>query len=628
MPIVADDGVRSARLVLIGEAYGDHEERWGKPFVGPSGQLLERWWRDVGLDRKDFYITNAWDGGKPPLHIDAIDRGDMEMAFDRLHERLAQLDDPWLIVPTGNYALYALTNKGVVSWHRRDGRFPRPGITSWRGSIMEYVDARGRHIKVIPTIHPASTFRTPAYERECRHDWARIAGDAEFRELRLPERQHLVAPSLPELQAYLDDARHRATQLAIDIETPRRVSWSETARPLKKCVCKHMAARHDGRCTVRKCSCDVFVAQLGKPLRKRIIEPAFLGCIGFAFEANRSLTIPTTRDYWGTDAAFDEAMRCVRALCALDVDKVLQNGLFDVYWLDDHGIDVTRYVWDTRAMHHCLDTTAPHDLAWLGTWYTRQPYWKDEAKDPDEIIKYADTKEALWTYNGIDVTVTYEVFCALHAELKSRGRLDTYTRLYGSRLPRLQRLSRHGVAVDLAARQAKRDEFAGRRAALVERITASAGMPLTAKTGGLSNLRLRFYLYGPSGVTEAQASKLAATFPAVTPLRLPRQYSASTKKGATRGERSVSTNEIIVRRLMQRFPGKLNVVGELILEHRRVSQLGTFVQDTLTDPDGRARCGYSPAVDTGRFASQANPRGTGRNLQNIDRELRSMYVPD
>lgn len=672
MTSVPDDGPRTARCVLVGEAYGDHEMRWQRPFVGSSGQVLERWWRErcacyvcaslpwTALKRSDFYITNAWDGGKPPVHIDAIPRSDMEMAFDRLHERLAALDGPdgggpFVIVPTGNYALYALTGKGQVSWHKKDGRHPRPGITSWRGSILEYVDARGRRIKVIPTIHPAATFRTASYERECRHDWTRVAADSHVRALGLPERTHLVRPSLGDCHAFLADARTRATELSIDIETPRRVRYEteeqfSTAVTAKCATCGHTRRWHVdpdldpespnfetvAACNKKalkkvggaQCNCAQFAAPRRKPKRTRVVEPAYLGCIGFGFEVERSLTIPTTREYWRSEDDYREAMQIVRDLCALDVDKVLQNGLFDVYWLEDQGIEVTRYYWDTRAMHHLLDTTAPHDLASLGVWYTRQPYWKDEAKDPDEIMKYASNTEALWTYNGIDVCVTLEVFYRLREELTARGRLETYRRLYADRLPRLRRLSRHGVRVDACAREAKRDELGHQRAGLVARIEDAAGMPLCAKAGGLSTLRLRYYLYGPAGVTEKQATKLSTVYHACVPLRLPKQYAPSAKKGVKKGERSVSTNEVIVRRLMQRFPTRLNVVGELILEHRRVSQLATFVQDTLTDDDGRARCGYSPAVDTGRFSSQKNPKGTGRNLQNVDRELRNMYIPD
>ena len=54
------DGTPSARVMLIGEAPGADEDRLGKPFVGVSGQLLDRMLAHVGLDRaRNFYITNT-----------------------------------------------------------------------------------------------------------------------------------------------------------------------------------------------------------------------------------------------------------------------------------------------------------------------------------------------------------------------------------------------------------------------------------------------------------------------------------------------------------------------------------------------------------------------------------------
>ena len=52
------DGNPQAKLMLIGEAPGAEEDRQGKPFVGPSGQLLDRMLATIGLDRATVWITN------------------------------------------------------------------------------------------------------------------------------------------------------------------------------------------------------------------------------------------------------------------------------------------------------------------------------------------------------------------------------------------------------------------------------------------------------------------------------------------------------------------------------------------------------------------------------------------
>ncbi|HUS16504.1 MAG TPA: uracil-DNA glycosylase, partial [Chloroflexia bacterium] len=56
---VFGSGPPDARLMLIGEAPGEHEDRQGIPFVGPAGRLLDRALAEVGLDRSALYVTNV-----------------------------------------------------------------------------------------------------------------------------------------------------------------------------------------------------------------------------------------------------------------------------------------------------------------------------------------------------------------------------------------------------------------------------------------------------------------------------------------------------------------------------------------------------------------------------------------
>jgi uracil-DNA glycosylase family 4 len=57
--VVFGQGDPHAELMFVGEAPGFHEDRQGLPFVGPSGQLLNRLLADIGLRRQDVYITNV-----------------------------------------------------------------------------------------------------------------------------------------------------------------------------------------------------------------------------------------------------------------------------------------------------------------------------------------------------------------------------------------------------------------------------------------------------------------------------------------------------------------------------------------------------------------------------------------
>src|ERR1022692_3412134 len=107
---VPDDGSHScdAKLVLIGEAPGHSEDEQGLPFVGPSGFKLSEWWSEVGLSKDQFYITNVVRRRPPNNEIYAVGRDALNEARLALHTRLGALQEPWVIIPTGDVALNAL----------------------------------------------------------------------------------------------------------------------------------------------------------------------------------------------------------------------------------------------------------------------------------------------------------------------------------------------------------------------------------------------------------------------------------------------------------------------------------------------------------------------------------------
>ena len=117
------------RLMLIGEAPGAEEDRQGKPFVGPSGQLLDRMLATIGLDRTSVYITNViyWrpPGNRAPTPAEIA-------ACQPFLERQIELIRPRLIVFVGGIAARGLL--GV-----------KEGVTKLRGRRLLYPLADGTH---------------------------------------------------------------------------------------------------------------------------------------------------------------------------------------------------------------------------------------------------------------------------------------------------------------------------------------------------------------------------------------------------------------------------------------------------------------------------------------------------
>lgn len=143
--LVFADGLPGARVMIVGEAPGRDEDRLGKPFMGRAGQLLDRMFAAIGLDRAAerpedaIYITNTlpW---RPPQNRDPSAE-ELAMLTPFLHRHIA-LAEPEILVLMGNFACQALLSKR--------------GITRLRG---DWSEALGR--PALPMFHPAYLLRKP-----------------------------------------------------------------------------------------------------------------------------------------------------------------------------------------------------------------------------------------------------------------------------------------------------------------------------------------------------------------------------------------------------------------------------------------------------------------------------------
>ena len=131
---VPGEGAAEAEVMFIGEGPGFHEDRLGRPFVGPAGQFLDDLLRTIGLKREQVFIANMIKC-RPPQNRDPLPA---EMAAcNKYLDRQIELINPKLIVTLGRFSL---------------GRFfPGESITRARGKVRE---KDGRHI--YPIMHPAA----------------------------------------------------------------------------------------------------------------------------------------------------------------------------------------------------------------------------------------------------------------------------------------------------------------------------------------------------------------------------------------------------------------------------------------------------------------------------------------
>jgi DNA polymerase len=143
---VFGQGPANVRVVLVGEQPGDQEDRKGAPFVGPAGEVLDRALVEVGLDRRQVYVTNV------VKHFKFTERGKR-----RIHEtpRAPEISAcrPWLeaeldiIRPAVLGVLGATAARAIIGPEfrllRQHGQFL---ATRWSP-------------KTIATIHPSAVLR-------------------------------------------------------------------------------------------------------------------------------------------------------------------------------------------------------------------------------------------------------------------------------------------------------------------------------------------------------------------------------------------------------------------------------------------------------------------------------------
>jgi probable DNA metabolism protein len=146
--VVFGEGPSDAQIVLIGEQPGDAEDLAGRPFVGPSGQLLDNALAAAGLDRKQLYLTNA------VKHFSFEPRGKR-----RIHQtpRLSEMYAcrPWLeaelkaIRPTTIVAMGSTAARALLG--------PQARVMAIRGRVLEGLAWAPR---VIVTLHPSAVLRS------------------------------------------------------------------------------------------------------------------------------------------------------------------------------------------------------------------------------------------------------------------------------------------------------------------------------------------------------------------------------------------------------------------------------------------------------------------------------------
>ena len=202
---VPGEGPDGAELLFIGEGPGFHEDRQGRPFVGPAGNLLEDLLQSIGMTRDQVYIANMVKC-RPPDNRDPVPSE--IAACSKYLDRQIELLDPLLIVTLGRFST---------------ARFiPGQSISRVRGRLRR-ID--GRHI--FPIMHPAAGLRRQEMRAAIEEDFAKIPGLMDV--LRIQSEPASENAQIREAASSFEPAPFDQTRSLWDVLTP---SEQEDAAPL------------------------------------------------------------------------------------------------------------------------------------------------------------------------------------------------------------------------------------------------------------------------------------------------------------------------------------------------------------------------------------------------------------
>jgi len=332
--------------MIVGEAYGEQEERRGEPFSGPSGSVLNGILNQAGVARKDCYLTNVFNLRPPGNRLDNLYVGKADAIpnyrpitkgkyidkrylpeITRLFEEVERTA-PNIILALGNTPLWALCKKS--------------GIKRYRGSPLLTHD---QHFKVLPSWNPAAVLRQWELRPILLADILKAKAESEFPDLRRPSRLIYLEPSIQDIKDFYDQILRPEPFLSCDIET-KNLDITEVGY-----------STADGT--------------------KAIVIPFWS-------------RLQADGNYWRTAAQEREAWDIVRKI---NTEKQLigQNFAYDMqYFWKRMGIPCPKFLGDTMLQHHSLQPEMEKSLGFLGSIYTKEPSWKFMRTDHSTLKREDD----------------------------------------------------------------------------------------------------------------------------------------------------------------------------------------------------------------------------------------------
>jgi len=384
---VPPEANRMAKIAAIGEAPGEHEVREGRPFVGPSGNIITQTALRAGLKRNNIHWTNVC-LCRPPENdmgrfLDMIRKSNRQIEKEnrarKKEDKGAELQPAiptpmqccaprlWKELEPFQYllSLGGTAAKALVN--------PQISIMAIRGGPTE-IERGNRILKIMPTLHPSFVMRAKRWTHVFRNDVNRAArwfrGDLGW------EPPHILYhPDAETLRKFLSD--ESVSYWTYDVET-------------------------DG---IEALTANLRCIAIGTPEKVAVV--------GIEAIQGGSLFYPS-----------EELERVKDVLREFFIDPTKlktghNSGYYDRLVVENQlGVSPAPNL-DTMLLHRLVESELPHSLGFVGSMYTDAPSWKTDREGNKKALG-GESDHDLHEYCAYDVAVTAAVVPPLFSQIKLR----------------------------------------------------------------------------------------------------------------------------------------------------------------------------------------------------------------
>ena len=538
------------KVILLGEAPGTHEVMEGRPFVGPSGMELQRALDHLGIRRDLCHITNTIQCRPPKNDLEAAN-----IMVSRANRKLRQDDSTaeQILRPATacrGRLLQELEQSGIkniVCLGKTAAKAVRGGDLSIMGirGGCEQVPAPWNPkvtLKVAYTIHPSFVLRMPAYREVFQHDLRKafrfFSGSLQWKEPRI-----VITNDPDKVFQQLQRFRTLGAPLAYDVET-------DSIDPMTAAV----------RCIALSNEDEALVIPT-------------LGIKGNALMAPAQ------------EKKIKEMLRDILLSDALILGH--NAGQYDRLVCEQWLGQTPHLAADTLLLHLLADNELPHNLGFVGSFYTDNP----EAWKADHTATEAKTDRELHIYCGKDACVTARIATPLALDVKKRGQTHL--------LPREHMLQSLGVAMQTNGMHLDRERLEEKSLLLEHR--AKHHLAECHRIGGEK--------FNPQS-TQQMAKLLFKDWGLA-----PHHYSEKTG--------DPSTDDTTLRAMLIYYgldEEKVHFINSVRAFRKASKLLSTYIRPLMGSTVTRVHPSYNRLPATGRYSS-SNP-----NMQNQPYSIRDMYV--